>query len=264
MTTAFHQPILAIRQATLFAIAVLGSHSVAHGQSRPWLNDRPCSTALPASAFRLDTLHPSPPPRPGWPAASCATLHLGGTVCASDSENSRTIRVAGLRPGPIEISGYVYAPFDSVQVIEADLGADNTQEIIVAAVHAVGTGPGIEYWTVYTLVPGLTEWSRDTVEVQDYAFPGSWVATPGERRCNLLRTEWVWGWEPGRQGGLYLQATWLAYDDGRFVPRIDRPVLRRRLLDYFERLRGQRVTPDAPLGWFRSPLALPFVPTRHP
>lgn len=110
----------------------------------------------------------------------------------------------------------------------------------------------VSYWTVLALTPGRYDWSIDSAHVEEYSSRGSWVALRGEKSCNLLLTHWVNGYEADRGGGLYLQASWQAFEFSRFVQRVDRPIIRRRYLFSFERQRSDTTIRDAPWVWLRT------------
>jgi hypothetical protein len=55
----------------------------------------------------------------------------------------------------------------------------------------------------------------------------------------------------GRGSGLYLQASWQAFELSTFVQRVDRPIIRRRYLYSFERQRSDTTIRDAPWAWLR-------------
>ena len=158
----------------------------------------------------------------------------------------------GPRPLQLEREWSLSFP-DWFEVVQADLDGDGNQELAVAVLDAVSNGISIAYWTVYALTPGRNDWSIDSLSVQDYSSTGSWVAVSGEKRCNLLQTEWVGGFEAGRGWGLYLHASWQTLESDRFVQRVDRPIVRRRYLFSFERERGDTtVRAAAPWAWLRS------------
>jgi hypothetical protein len=163
---------------------------------------------------------------------------------------------SGAPPFRIQVPWYgAYA--DSFQVIEAKVEGAELHQVVLPVYITTSNGMGVDYWTVYALSPGSSEWMADSLAVQDYSIEGSWVAVPGERRCNLLETSWVNGFDPRRGGGLYFQAAWRTIDIGAFTVRADRPVLRRRLLYSFERERGGHA-PNA-LQWLRARDAAPWV-----
>lgn len=238
----------AVRRKAI-AITVLSLLPAPLAGQRPWLADRPCIRALPVTAFRVDTL----PPADHRPR--CVTLRMGGMVCDVTNDSARIVEVRGFGDSVIAIA-HDGLP-DTFEVIEADLDGDGRQELALPIQWASSNGMGIDYWTIYLLQPGVAE-VVDSVEVQDYSIDGSWVVVPGERRCNLLKTEWVNGIEPGRDEGLYFKATWLGYDY-RFVERMDRPVVRRRYLNRFQVERGRRAE-DAPLAWLRDRTAVVWQP----
>jgi len=151
---------------------------------------------------------------------------------------------------------------DSFEVIDADLDGDGVQELVVPLAVGWSNGMGVSFWTVYVLSPGETEWRVDSLPVEEYSTQGSWIAVQGERRCNLLQTSWVKGFEPRRGWGLYLEARWQTLEMGHFIQRMDRPVIRRRFLVGFAKERSASSVADAPFGWLRSSNAKPWTDSR--
>jgi hypothetical protein len=227
-------------------------------QGRPWLSARPCTDALPQSAFRLAQVTSVPRPQPPCREQRCATLASGGTVCQCTHDTTRIIRILGVGSRPFELfAGPASGIVDTFAVIEADLNADGLHEVVIPLMTAESNGMGVDYWTVYILTPGSNAWGVDSLVVEDYDHRGSWVVLPGERKCNLLGTHWVNGFEAGRGGGLYYEASWYALEYGRLERRMDRPVLHRRFLYGFQRARRIPRSPTAPLSWLQSSLAKP-------
>jgi len=199
------------------------------------------------------------PPHDDAGSLRCTTLSHDGTVCQELRDSTRTITAKRRDAPPFHLTlswAARSAGPDSFEVIEADLDADGRSEIVVPVFVAQSNGMGVSYWTVYVLEPGKFGWSVDSVDVEEYSTIGSWVKTPSDSRCNLLRTQWVNGFDPKRQEGLYFEASWLTYSIGRFVRRVDRPTLHRRYLFGFENERSKESIREAPLSWLKAPDAV--------
>ena len=221
--------------------------------SARWLTDRPCSEALSRERFRVAPVEVRTPPSRSCREKRCAHLRNGGEVCQCLTDSTRTISVREVGSRAIEfISPSSDVRPDSFDVVEADLDGDRESELVVARLDAVGNGMGVAHWTVFALMPGRYDWTVDSISVDDYSSVGSWIAIRGEQSCNLLATQWVNGFEPARGGGLYLEASWQAFESGHFVQRVDRPIIRRRLLFSFDRQRVDSTIRDAPWAWVRS------------
>jgi hypothetical protein len=245
---------LLTRIIALALVAVIPSRLSAQSTNGAvWWTDRPCQSALGRDRFDIVKLSPRLAPSHGCQQESCAHLRGGGQVCQCLSDTVRTITVTGVVPRTLKFE----RPWsdirpDTFDVIEADLEGDGSREIVVATLDAVSNGMAVPSWTILALSPGAYGWGIDSLQVEEYSSLGSWVTHRGEKSCNLLQTQWVNGYEAGRGGGLYLQASWQAFEYSRFIQRVDRPVIRRRFLNSFDRQRSDTTIRDAPWAWLRT------------
>lgn len=233
------------------AIVVPVSLSAQSTSGATWWTDRPCQSALGRDRFDIVRVSPRAQPSHGCKQERCAQLRSGGQVCQCLSDTLRTITVTGIGSRPLKFDReWSEVLPDDFDVIDADLEGDGSREIVVATLDAVSNGMGVSLWTILALTPGGYGWGIDSLQVQEYSSAGSWVTHRGGR-CDLLLTQWVNGYEAGRGYGLYLQASWQAYGLG-FTQRADRPILRRRFLNSFDRQRSDTTIRDAPWAWLRT------------
>lgn len=246
------------------AVGLAAARPVAAQRTTPrWTSDRPCQAALGRAAFATPPVSGEAPSGAGCRDRRCAHLRGGGVVCQCLSDTLRTFDVSGVGARPLRfVRDWGSARPDSFEVVQADLDGDGSAEIVIAIWDAMSNGMGVTSWTILALTPGRYDWIVDSLAVQEYSTAGSWLALPGERRCNLLQTTWVNGFESGRGDGLYLQGTWQTLESGLFTQRTDRPVLRRRFLDSFDRERSDTTIRDAPWAWLRRSGTV-AAPGRH-
>ena len=216
----------------------------AWGQSPSWRAERPCVTMADSSFLVRATEVRSHP---------CVPLLEGGLICEVGDGDS--VQVVLRQPTGDDLTVLrtevnVFSPRDTLEVIQADLDGDGSPEVIIPWFYAASNGMGVAYWTLHVLSRGRYGWAvGDSIDVQDYQTNGSWVTAPTGRVCDIIRTRWVNGFESGRREGLYLEAAWFTWTLGRFIQRVDRPVLRLRYLYSLESDRSQGAVENAPFGW---------------
>jgi hypothetical protein len=220
-------------------------------QSRPWTSDRPCGDRLTQAAVRAA-------PEVGQ-GCKCATTPERTQVCQCLTDSLKTVFIDewGVARITLLTERDPSTIFDSLEVLTGDIDGEDGDEIVIPTFESSSNGLGIGYWSVYVLERRITGWRGDPVSVEDYNPGGSWVRVTGEKGCDLLETHWVSGYEARRPGGLYFEARWLRFSGARLEPRVDRPVLRRRLLNSFAEERGRTVETTGPLSWLLHPTARP-------
>jgi hypothetical protein len=116
----------------------------------------------------------------------------------------------------------------------------------------MSNGMGVQYWAVRAIIEGELS---NALFAEDYGIVGYPTRSKSQKVCMLLVTRWLEGWEPTRGDGLYLAGRWFTYNtySHEMVPA-DRPVIYRRYLYGFERLRLGQLEKDqpTPLLWYKD------------
>ncbi len=245
------------RPKLVLALAVLALSALApasaRAQTAAWRTDRACTAA---DGVRRHAVPRDAGEEPGCPGGACVRLPDGRRVCACHRDEGQ-VEVRVERPGSparvvfVDPEGTGHPA--RLQVIDADLDGDGARELVAAYNQSVSNGMAVAAWRLVVVEGRRPEAEPAMLAVADFAFPGSLVRPARGGGCRVLATEWVEGSEAGRGAGLYLQATWMRYADGRFARDAARPVVRRR---YTYALQRQRFAEDGgggPWGWLRSP-----------
>lgn len=120
-------------------------------------------------------------------------------------------------------------------VIKADLDGDGRGERVVAMWNAQGNGLGVNHWTLQVFSADWTPMGA-SFEASEWS-AGSLVKAPASRTgCDIAVASWVEDSSTGRDG-IALQATFLRLHDGVLAEAADRPPLRRRYTNAFQRER---------------------------
>ncbi|MBW1881406.1 MAG: hypothetical protein JRJ84_23875 [Deltaproteobacteria bacterium] len=210
----------------------------------PWPEDRPVhGSFVTCSAQRMA----APRSRfvPGCAQSACVDLDGYSQVCSCVPEDpGRASSMRVVRGGVPVLEWRVPIPRDpsrefhfhqggvaDFDVVRADPDADGAPEWVVAHLRD-RNDVGMSTWDV-ALVEATGPAPRAvTLEVANYG-EGTLVGSGGGR-CDLLATEWSYGWEAGREPiGWYLAGRRMAYAEGQLVPVPGAPILRRRLLYSF-------------------------------
>ena len=193
---------------------------------------------------------------PGCEKAFCLKTAMAGRVCSCrKSPGIHEVQMVIENHGKTTQSwNAAFAPpatLANFRVENADITGSGREDIVVATMSGMSNGMGVQYWEVRAIVNGIV--SKPAI-VEDYGIMGFLTRSKSGKRCALLSTRWLWGQEPKRGRGLYLAGKWFVYDmsDNAWTPAIDRPVVYRRYLDSFEKLRLEQLNSDnpIPLSWF--------------
>jgi len=211
----------------------------------PWPEDRPVggnfaacpAQRMPAPAWRFV---------PGCAQSACVDLDGYAQVCSCVAEEpGRASSMRLVRGGVAVLEWRVPIPENPFRdfyeqqggatdfdVVRADPDGDGALEWVVAHLRE-RNDLNMSTWDVALVEASGPTPRAVTLEVANYG-EGTLVGGAGGR-CDLLATEWSYGWEAGRWTvGWYLSGRRLAYVDGQLVPVPGAPILRRRLLYSFE------------------------------
>lgn len=237
----------------LAALLTLAGDSAA--QREAWRGDRSCAAGGGPGAFRVYVRDYDSPdsPNPPCPRSECVDLPGGRRVCSCISEDGDFLfRLE--RPGTPALvwdAGGGMVGMGRFDVVEGDLDGDGADELAVVRLADFGNGLGVTYWQMHVIDGRRPNTPPPApLELSEYSFDGTFLRAASGGPCRVLVAEWVNGRDAVRTSGLYLEAKWMRYADGRFTRDEARPIVRRRYTFAFqdERLRTEN---RGPFLWLR-------------
>lgn len=140
------------------------------------------------------------------------------------------------------------------EVLKGDLDGDQIDEIIVANLIGISS-MGIHWWTISIFPNPQVFGFQPPLEfsVEEFGARGTFVRHPGDRRCQILVTEWQDLDHPKRGNGMYIIGRWYHYNKGKLIPLKERPtIVRRYLFKFAEHVGRTQDDPAVPLRWFKN------------
>lgn len=208
--------------------------------------------AQPGKLVKLGS--PQPVSVEGYHKGHCVALPNHIRICKLLSDNADVFLIEkdGKTLGTWPTTAFM-GETEGFEVLRGDLDGDRQPELVVANHDGTGVGMAVSAWTI-AIFPNDDFRSFQlplTFSVQDYGSFGTFVPAAG--RVNILTTNWVWGAEQKRGGGLYLVGEWWRYNSGELVPLLNRNTIARRYLFSFERERGETFESDRkPYRWLTN------------
>jgi hypothetical protein len=187
-------------------------------------------------------------------SSHCAQAGKNLRICKSISATGIVFvfEVNGTRIGEWPTSSYAGSRFE---ILKGDLDGDRIDEIIVANLVGISCGMGIHNWKISIFPNPHILGFQPPLEfsVEDFGARGSFVRHAGDRRCQILVTEWQYLDHPERGNGMYIIGRWYNYRKGALMPVKHRPAVVRRLLYGFaEHAASTKEDPRIPLSWFNN------------
>ena len=211
------------------------------------------------SAVMVKASLPSPADVTGYHKAHCVSLNQRIRICKglSDSENAFVLEKDGTRVGTWPVMTFLGETSD-FEVLQGDLDADGSRELIVANRDSTSNGLGVNVWTISIFSASDVNSFRPplTFSVEEYGSSGTFVSNG--RGVRILATRWLWAKDPkGRRGdGLYMTGQWWRYSRGELIPLSNQTIVARRYLESFAVERGRtEKNPAIPLKWLSGPKA---------
>lgn len=124
----------------------------------------------------------------------------------------------------------------AMHVVTADLDGDGVAEHVVALWNAQSLGMGVNSWTVYVFA---SDWAliRQFDEVKDWGRRSVVAAPAGRAGCDIAITDYVDSLNAKGKPGISLEARFHRLQGSTFTPAADRPALRRRYTNAFQKER---------------------------
>ncbi len=234
----------------LMILAVVTEAQSANINAEDWRKDKPCGHKL-SDPVQVNMT--------GCDDAYCVNIAPSSQVCVCMvSKETGTTLVTYRRNGSVVLhwDANIYPPAiaSGLRVDAADLNADGKDELVIATMLSASNGMGVESWDVRVLSDDKIS---NAVNVQDYGVMGYF--TSDGKKCRLLVTRWIWGWEPKKEYGLYLAGLWFRFKDNSLEYTYDRPAIKRRYLNSLRQARGQGFDNNKPVLWFQDPAASPII-----
>lgn len=201
----------------------------------------------------IDAGSPQPASIEGYHRGHCVALPNHIRICKLVSDNADVFLVekGGKTLGTWPSTAFM-GETEGFEVLHGDLDGDRQRELIVANHDTTSNGVGISTWTIAIFPDGdFRSFQLPlTFSVEDYGSSGTFV--PANGRVNILTTDWRWGTERKRGGGLYLVGQWWRYKSGELVP-LNRNTIARRYLFRFAYERGETWESDRkPYQWLTN------------
>jgi hypothetical protein len=185
----------------------------------------------------------------------CVDVGNGLRVCKylSDTEIFFAFEKNGRRLGQWATTGLLGGG-SRFEVLRGDLDRDGNDELILANLDSCCNSMGISRWTL-SIFPNPEKGFKPPLQfsVEEYGAKGTFVKHPGDKRSQILVTDWQYIDHPKRGNGMYIIGRWFQYQAGKLIAVKSRPVIARRFLFGFaEKVDKTRGNPRIPLMWFKN------------